>query len=291
MKKRPASPEPTDAEALSIVMDASDGTVLDHALVAAAKEGDVDSVKQFLAMGAGVSFTTAQGDSALGVARKGRHGEVAALLEARGATVARTATVKRAVPAPPTLRDETCAVHAALVAQLSSKSGEKRGAAANDMETAADPAFAAPLVAALAHELRDTRKWPSQQAMIDALGATSAHPEVAAWLERIVVERWFDPTAVNASLGRATFRIAVRAGVADVDRLLARLLDEIPRSDQRLGACVGVLAAAHETETAIGPDIAARVGAFVAEPGALRRQEQGTLLDAKREWARVVVRR
>jgi hypothetical protein len=265
-------------------------TALDHALVTSAQKGDLAGVARLLELGADVSFTTDQGDSALGVARKRRKKDVVALLVAHGATVEATAPSRRPIPPPPVLRGKAPADYEAREAALGARAASKRRAAAEEIEETKQPRYAGLLVTALARELQDPNSWDVQTALIEALARTSHHPEVAAWLEEILVQIWLYPTTVTIALGNATVRVAARAGDVDLDRLLARVLGEVTKNDQRLAACAGILEAAAATGASLGASVAARVSAFIEAPGPMRPQEQVSMLTARAAWARTTVR-
>ncbi len=258
---------------------------LDRALVAAAAEGHVVAVEKLLDAGADTTFATARGNTALGIARKRRRKEVVAVLVARGATVAKTASVTRAVPAPPDVRDRRGSLHAELAVLLTSTSAARRRSAARKMGALGDAAFEHALVAALARELEDKRAWEGQREMARAIGVVSSDASVSAWLEQLFVELRFESTVVPDSLGRAALRVGVRAGQVDLDRLLTRTLDEIPAKAQQLAACSGVLEAAVEADLRVGASVGRRLAAFLHEPGELPRHSDGWLESARAAWA------
>jgi hypothetical protein len=257
----------------------------DRALVEAAYHGHLRAVELLLDAGADPTFTTKRGNSALGVARKRRHKDVVALLVGRGTTVAKTRSAKRAISPPPRVKDGSGPSHAALVSQLGATAATKRRSAAKKIGATRDAAYEGVLVAALAKELEDVRAWEGQVEMARALGAIASSKALAAWLERLVIDVRFEATMVPMALAGAACRIGARTDRGEVERLLARALDDIAAKDERLAACAGILEVATEVGAKLRPDTAVRLASFLADPGELPRHGEAMLARARRAWS------
>jgi hypothetical protein len=90
---------------------------------------------------------------------------------------------------------------------------------------------------------------------------------------------------VSKALAAAAYRIEARASDRGLDRILARVLADVPTPVERLAACAGILEVATESRAKVGSAVARRVGAFIAAPGELARHGEAMLEHAERAWA------
>ncbi|CAN5925013.1 hypothetical protein BH11MYX4_BH11MYX4_01410 [soil metagenome] len=255
-------------------------------LLAAVSRGELAVVEKLLAHGGDPNFVSSRGNSPLGVAKKKRNKVIEAALLAKGARVLVKATVRRAVPPPPTIASgERKTDLATGIEDLAHSSSVRRRRAARVLEKRGDARASGALVNALAGELADTRTWETQRAMADALGVCAHDVCVIPWLQELVSLMRFEATVVPWALARAAGHIALRNG-EELSALLTWSLTLKTTNEQRLAVLGGLMNVAGERRRAIDQRLLERLKRLLDAPGPVSPRD--AMLERAREAFRAL---